>query len=87
MLGTSINLINWNARGLGRVKEQKVQDLLGLMNENDVQIAIVSETRESAGRLKPKPKPMVILFIKTRTMTFRTHHNICLPKKWFGVSA
>jgi hypothetical protein len=24
MLGTSINLINWNARGLGRVKEQKV---------------------------------------------------------------
>jgi exonuclease III len=49
MLGTSINLINWNARGLGRVKEQKDQDLLGLMNKNDVQIAIVSETRESAG--------------------------------------
>jgi hypothetical protein len=49
MFGTSINLLNWNARGLGRVKEQKVQDLLGLMNENDVQIAIVSETRESAG--------------------------------------
>jgi hypothetical protein len=49
MLGTSINVINWNARGLGRVKEQKLQDLLGLKNENDVQIAIVSETRESAG--------------------------------------
>jgi hypothetical protein len=46
MFETSINLLNWNARGLG---EQKVQDLLGLMNENDVQIAIESETRESAG--------------------------------------
>jgi hypothetical protein len=49
MFGISINLINWNARGLGRVKEQKVQDLLGPMSENDVQIAIVSETRESVG--------------------------------------
>jgi hypothetical protein len=49
VLGTSINLINWNARGLGRVKEQKLQDLLGLMNENNVQIAIVSKTRETAG--------------------------------------
>jgi hypothetical protein len=49
VLGTSINLINWNARGLGRVKEQKFQNLLGLMNENDIQIAIVSKTRESAG--------------------------------------
>jgi exonuclease III len=49
IIGTSINLLNWNARGLGRLKKQKVQDLLGLMNKNDVQIAIVSETRESAG--------------------------------------
>jgi exonuclease III len=49
MFGASNNLLNWNARGLGRVKEQKVQDLLGLMNENDVHIAIVYETRESAG--------------------------------------
>jgi hypothetical protein len=49
ILGTSINISNWNARGLGRIKEQKFQDLLGLMNENDVQIAIVSKTRECAG--------------------------------------
>jgi hypothetical protein len=49
MIGDSINILNWNARGLGRVQDQKVQDLLSLMGEKDVQLAIVSETRESAG--------------------------------------
>jgi hypothetical protein len=49
MIGHSINILNWNARGLGRVQDQKIQDLLRLMSEKDVQLAIVSETSDSAG--------------------------------------
>jgi hypothetical protein len=36
MIGDSINILNWNARGLGRVQDQKTQDLLRLMSEKDV---------------------------------------------------
>jgi hypothetical protein len=58
------------------------------MKKNDVQIAIVFKTRESAeSHNQIKLKPMVVLFIKTHTVIFSTHHNTCLPEKWFGVSA
>jgi hypothetical protein len=44
-----MKILNWNARGLGKPSEPKMKDLIKLMKEDGIFVAIISETRESVG--------------------------------------
>jgi hypothetical protein len=44
-----LKIWNWNARGLGKPSEPKMKDLIKLMKEDGISVAIISETRESVG--------------------------------------
>jgi hypothetical protein len=44
-----LKFLNWNARGLGKPSEPKMKDLIKLMKEDGISVAIISETRESVG--------------------------------------
>jgi hypothetical protein len=44
-----LKILNWNARGLGKPSEPKTKELIKLMKEDGISVAIISETRESVG--------------------------------------
>jgi hypothetical protein len=44
-----LKILNWNARGLGKSSEPKMKDLIKLMKEDGISVAIISKTRESVG--------------------------------------
>jgi hypothetical protein len=44
-----LKILNWNARGLGKPLEPKMKDLIKLMKEDGISVAIISETRKSVG--------------------------------------
>ena len=46
----TLKILNWNARGIGGAQDHKQRELLKYMDQNDIQISIITETRETVGK-------------------------------------
>jgi hypothetical protein len=82
-----LKILNGNARGLGRPSEPKMKDLVKLMKEDGISVAIISKTRESVGHQAQRHFQIDGHTIYNRyILTNHTQQNISLLINWYGVS-